>query len=204
MKQLVFTLALAYTLWAVMFSPWTAPHISFWVMMTISASILCIISSCFNPKWGKKIHLTPKNILMGLALAAVMWGVFWLGDKISAWMFSFARPQVDTIYDMKEGQSAGLLTFLMLVLIGPAEEIYWRGYVQETLTRKFSPNVGFVVATLLYALAHVASFNFMLIMAAMVAGAIWGLVYRFFPNRLDVLIVSHAVWDVAVFIWFPI
>ena len=44
----------------------------------------------------------------------------------------------------------------------------------------------------------------MLLMAALVAGIVWGGLYRLFPQRLGAIIVSHAVWDVAVFIWFPI
>ena len=130
--------------------------------------------------------------------------MFWVGDKLSQLMFDFARPQVDTIYGMKEGESPWLLTALMLFLIGPAEEIFWRGYVQENLSKKWNANMGFVVTTLIYALVHAGSFNFMLIMAALVAGAAWGLLYRLFPKYFAAIIISHALWDVAVFIWFPI
>ena len=119
-------------------------------------------------------------------------------------MFDFARPQVDSIYGMKEGESPWLLAALLLLLIGPAEEIFWRGYVQRTLSKRWNPNVGFVVATLIYALVHAGSCNFMLVMAALVVGAAWGALYRFFPNRFAAVILSHAVWDVAVFIFFPI
>jgi len=41
-------------------------------------------------------------------------------------------------------------------------------------------------------------------MAALVVGGIWGLAYRLYPHKLGALIVSHAVWDVAVFVVFPI
>mgnify|MGYP003300310184 CR=1 FL=1 len=61
-----------------------------------------------------------------------------------------------------------------------------------------------VVTTAIYALVHAASCNFMLTMAAMVAGLVWGLLYRFFPERFSAILISHALWDVAVFIWFPI
>jgi membrane protease YdiL (CAAX protease family) len=44
----------------------------------------------------------------------------------------------------------------------------------------------------------------MLLMAALVAGMAWGLLYRFFPERFTAIIISHALWDAAVFIWFPI
>ena len=139
-----------------------------------------------------------------VGLAVVLWGVFWLGDKASAWLFDFARPQVELIYGMKTGENPWLLSILLLILIGPAEEIFWRGYVQNALSKRWSSNVGFIVTTLVYALVHIWSFNFMLVMAALVVGAIWGLAYRLYPQKLGALIVSHAVWDVAVFVVFPI
>ena len=150
------------------------------------------------------MRFTPSNIMLGILIAVALWGVFWLGDKLSQLMFDFARPQVDTIYGMKEGESPWLLTALLLLLIGPAEEIFWRGYVQRSLSQHWNPNVGFVVTTLVYTVVHVGSLNFMLVMAAFVAGAVWGLLYRLYPNRLTALIISHALWDVAVFVWFPI
>lgn len=204
MKQLLLTIALAAVLWTIMFSPLTAPHVNFWWMMTGSAFTLSCLATLFRPGWWREVKLTPANLMLGIGIAAALWGVFWIGDKLSTMLFSFARPQVDTIYGMKEGESALLLTVLMLVLIGPAEEIFWRGYVQRTLSERWNPNLGFAVTTAIYALVHAGSCNFMLVMAAAVAGAAWGLLYRFFPQRFAAIILSHAVWDVAVFIWFPI
>jgi len=154
--------------------------------------------------WWREVKWSLPNVLLGIGIAVALWGVFWLGDKVSSWMFDFARPQVDSIYGMKEGESPWLLAALLLLLIGPAEEIFWRGYVQRTLSKRWNPNAGFVVATLIYALVHAGSCNFMLVMAALVVGAAWGALYRFFPNRFAAIILSHAVWDVAVFIFFPI
>lgn len=204
MKKLIFTLVLAAVLWTVMFSPLTAPYVNFWWMMTASALTLSILSTCFNPGWWREVKWSASNLLLGVAIAAALWGVFWTGDKVSSWLFDFARPQVNLIYGMKEGESPWLLSILMLFLIGPAEEIFWRGYVQRTLSLRWNANAGYVVATLLYALVHAGSCNFMLLMAALVAGVVWGGLYRLFPERMAAIIVSHAVWDVAVFIWFPI
>lgn len=204
MKKLVFTVVLAVVLWAVMFSPLTASYVNFWWMMTASALTLSILSTCFNRSWWHAVRFGWGEVLAGVGIAAALWGIFWTGDKVSSWLFDFARPQVDLIYGMKEGESLWLLSLLMLVLIGPAEEIFWRGYVQRTLSARWSPDAGFVVTTLVYALVHAASCNFMLVMAAAVAGVVWGGLYRLFPRRLGAIIVSHAVWDVAVFVWFPI
>lgn len=197
-------ICIAAILWFVMFSPWTAPHVNFWVMMTFSGLTLTAYSTWASPGWWKDIRLDLTNILLGVALAAVLWGVFWIGDKLSSLMFDFARPQVDMIYGMKEGENPCVLTILMLLIIGPAEEIFWRGYLQKSFSKKWNPNVGFVVTTLMYSLVHVSKFNFMLIMAAAVAGFVWGLAYRFYPEKFGAILLSHALWDCAVFIWFPI
>lgn len=204
MKRLVFTIVLAALLWTVMFSPLTAPYVNFWWAMTASAATLSLLSTIFRPGWWRDIRFSLGEVLLGVAIAVALWLVFWVGDKVSQLLFDFARPQVDTIYGMKDGESPWLLTLLMLFIIGPAEEIFWRGYVQRTLSERITPDVGFLATTAVYALVHAGSCNFMLTMAALVAGFVWGLLYRLFPQRFGAIILSHALWDVAVFIWFPI
>ena len=204
MKKLLFTLAVAFALWTAMFSPPTAPHVDFWRTMTASAVALCVLAVAFDRGCLRQIRWRVSDVALGAAIAAALWCVFWIGDKASAWMFDFARPQVDAIYGMKEGESPWRLAALMLLLIGPAEEIYWRGYVQRTLSKRWGANAGFAAASLLYALAHAGSCNFMLTAAALTAGVFWGALYRFFPERFSAIILSHAFWDAAVFIWFPI
>ena len=195
---------LAAVLWTIMFSPWTAPHVNFWAMMTCSGAVLTLYTTWAAPGWWKDVRIRLSDILIGTALAAALWGIFWLGDFLSSLMFDFARPQVDSIYGMKEGSDPLILSLLLLFIIGPAEEIFWRGYIQKHLSGRWTPTIGFIVTTLVYSLVHLSKFNFMLIMAAAVAGFVWGLAYRLFPKRLGALIISHALWDCAVFIWFPI
>lgn len=204
MKQVVLSIAVAFFLWTVMFSPFTAPYLNFWWAMTASAVTLTTLATLFAPRWWERIRFSLTDILLGVAIAVALWSFFWVGDKLSQLMFDFARPQVDTIYGMKEGTSSLLLTFLLLFIIGPAEEIFWRGYVQDSLSKRWGADRGFLAATVVYALVHIGSMNFMLVMAALVAGVVWGLLYRFFPGRFAAIIVSHALWDVAVFVWFPI
>lgn len=195
---------IAAILWTIMFSPWTSPHVNFWVMMTCSGLALTTFSTWARRDWWKEVKLDWTNIALGVTLAAALWCVFWIGDKLSSLMFDFARPQVNLIYGMKEGENPWVLTFLMLFIIGPAEEIFWRGFIQKSFSERWNPNLGFIVTTLVYSLVHLSKFNFMLIMAALVAGLVWGLAYRFFPEKLGAIIISHALWDCAVFIWFPI
>ena len=108
------------------------------------------------------------------------------------------------IYGMKDGTSGRLISLLLLLIIGPAEEIFWRGYVQRTLEAEGSADKAFIITTLAYTLVHIPSLNPMLILAAMVCGIAWGGLYRLFPDRLPAIILSHALWDAAAFVWFPL
>lgn len=116
--------AVAAVLWFVMFSPWTAPMVNFWYAMTASAVILVTLSTCFCRQWLADIRPTASQLALGLVIALVLWCVFWVGDKVSQLLFSFARPQVDMIYGMKSGTASALIGVLLLLVIGPAEEIF--------------------------------------------------------------------------------
>ena len=107
------------------------------------------------------------------------------------------------IYDMKSGTSPEVIALLLLAVIGPAEEIFWRGVVQRRMMARWGRNWGFVAATACYTLVHVPSLNFMLVVAAAVVGGCWGLIYRFCPKSLTALIISHAIWDACAFVLFP-
>ena len=228
MKRLTLSIAIAATLWFVMFSPWTAPLLNFWWAMTASACVLIALSYLNRPTPDPSLvgreAVTPSGrhilhpslqgrgrgwvcwvcwALLGILIAIVLWVVFFVGDKASQWLFDFARPQVNLIYDMKTGNQPWLIALLLLFIIGPAEELFWRGYVQRTLSARWSPNTGFLVTTAIYTAVHLPSGNFMLIMAAMVCGIAWGGLYRLMPQHFPAIVLSHALWDAAAFVWFP-
>lgn len=197
-------IAVAALLWFLMFNPWIAMPVDFWTMMTISGCILLTLAITIDRSWLADISISWGGLLLGIGLALALWGVFWVGDKVATWMFPFARPQVDTIYGMKESQSEWIIGLLLLFVIGPAEEIFWRGFVQRGIAMRSTANMAFIVTLLIYGLVHIWKFNFMLVMAALVCGFVWGIAYRLWPKQLFALIVSHAVWDTLVFVVWPI
>lgn len=226
MKKILACITLAFVLWTIMFSPWTAPHLNFWLCMAGSAILLTGLTFAIDGVWWKQLDIPEgksrywmENIALGIGIAIVLWGIFWIGDKLSQLMFpSFARGQVNSIYGMKDGFSGIILSLLLLFVIGPSEEIFWRGFIQKRLADHLSHwktfRVGklvldarfwaMIIGVFIYALVHLFSFNFMLIMAALVCGIVWGGLYWLWPNRFPAILLSHALWDAAVFIWFPI
>lgn len=197
------SMAVAAALWFLMFSPWTKGLLNFWYTMAASGIVLSALSVRYGRDWFHDVHISLRSLLLGLAIAFVLWWVFWTGDKVSQLLFGFARPQVDLIYGMKGSTPPAVIGALLLCVIGPAEEIFWRGFVQRRLMQRYGMNAGFVVATLCYTLIHIWSFNLMLVLAAMVCGILWGGIYRLWPRAFFPLLLSHAVWDCAAFVVFP-
>lgn len=204
MKKLVIAIVTASVLWFVMFSPLTAPHLNFWVAMSLSATLLVGFSVWFGKRQIlSSLWFSWRDLGLGVVSAALLWGVFWLGNYFSNLLFDFAQGQVAGVYAMKTGENQLVIALLLLFVIGPAEEIFWHGLVQSELTKKIPSPWVIVVTTLIYSLVHLPSLNFMLIMAAFVCGLFWSTMYYYNRNLLTV-IVSHALWDVSVFVLFPI
>ena len=201
--QPVAGMVLAAALWFVMFSPWTSPHINFWLVMTLAAVSRSTWVVLCDRGWLRRLRPSLPQVVVGIVLALVLWGVFWTGDKVSQVILSGARDEVDLIYGMSSGTPSWLIGLLLLLVIGPAEEIFWRGFVQRRLSQRWSADTAMVVTLVVYTLIHAWSMNVMLILAAMVAGAFWGWLYRLFPRWLPALVLSHALWDTLSFVVIP-
>ena len=203
MTATLFMLLIAATGFFCLFSPWTQA-VPFWPVMTGMALLLSAGSLVLDRGKLKAVYqFKPSYVIMGLASAAGLYAVFWVGHFISTHILPFAAGQIDSIYTIKEGQSRRLIAVLLVLIIGPGEEVFWRGFVQRRLSGKYGMLIGFVAATAIYALVHVWSFNLMLIAASAVCGAFWGLLFAA-SGKLWPCIISHAVWDVTIFILLPI
>ncbi|NIV30239.1 MAG: CPBP family intramembrane metalloprotease, partial [Anaerolineae bacterium] len=140
---------------------------------------------------------------MGLLAAAGLYGIFWLGRAAATALFPFAEAQIADVYVQGEGMSRWTIAMVLLFVTGPCEEIYWRGYLQQGLADRFGGWRGWLLGVAAYALAHIWSLNAMLIAAASVAGAFWGLIF-WRRGNLAPAIVSHSLWGVAIFTLWPL
>jgi len=188
---------LAIGCWAVTFG-WAGGN--FWVK--IGLSVLAVFS--YSLFWQKpRINLRLSPFLLGLLSAGVLYFVFFLGHHLAPYILPGAKTQVGGIYFLGEGTSKVFIFLLLFFITGPGEEIFWRGFLQNHLMKKWGDFQGFVVGTLIYAGVHVFSFNLMLILAALVAGAFWGLLYLWKRDLLT-QITSHSFWSAVIFAVAPI
>lgn len=193
------TAVLAAVLW---FATFYLGFSNFWLKITASATLLAVLSLVLQPP-KKRPAVGLADVLIGVASAVVLWVIFWLGKQVSTALFPFAGGQIGAIYGKGEGVSRWGVFCLLLFVTGPCEEIYWRGFLQKNLMARYGDTAGFLMAAAVYAGVHIWSMNFMLIGAAAVAGAFWGLLY-WRCGRLAPVIVSHALWSSFVFSVVPI
>jgi membrane protease YdiL (CAAX protease family) len=168
---------------------------------------LCLLACLFDPAGLAGVLRPPtmgvgQAVALGVVSAAVLYTVFYVGDAAAGALTHFSRAQVARVYDLKHGAAVGRIVALMALVIAPGEEVFWRGFIQRRLVGRWGA-AGFGLSVLAYGLVHVASGNAMLVAAALVCGAFWGLLYlrsrSLWPN-----VVSHVLWDLAVFVLWPI
>ena len=200
MQALGFTLLLAVFFWFVTFS---LQWFNFWLSMCIAVSILTALALQLGGNPFSRRDWSARAIFSGVAAAAALYAIFWLGNSLSQLLFHFAKPQIASIYGIRTQGEAVVMALILLFITSPGEEIFWRGFVQRRLVQHFGARRGWLFASAVYAAVHIASGNFMLTMAALVAGLFWGWLYQREQNLVP-CIVSHALWTVTIFIWLPI
>lgn len=171
---------------------------NFWIKITCSSAILAWIAISRHSIRENTLLFDRSSFVQGLLFAIALYLVFWAGKTISSLILPFAPEQIGAIYGKGQGFPTAVVFFLLLLVTGPCEEIFWRGYLQRKLMERHGRWAGFTLATLVYAGVHVFSLNFMLTGAAAVAGAFWGYLYMRL-GRLDSIIISHSLWSAVIF-----
>lgn len=176
---------------------------SFWVKISFSSALLAGVSLWLQSDPRPRFGFDRKALLIGLSLAVVLYLIFWAGKAISTHLFPFAGNQIEAIYGKGQGTRLWVVAVLLFFVTGPAEELYWRGFLQHKLMHRFGGWQGWLLSTALYAGVHLWALNFMLIGAAAVAGAFWGAMY-WRLGKLAPIIISHSVWSTAIFALSPV
>lgn len=191
-------------MWFVLFSPWTKSLINFWIGMTSFSASLALTSLVLaRDKTAEIFEFKRSYIGIGIISAAILYLIFFIGDMAVRSLFDFAKVEIENIYSTKSQASTIKIGLLLLFVIAPAEEIFWRGFVQRRYSERWGKWRGLLLAVTLYSLVHIWSFNLMLIAAAMAAGIFWSLLYLKY-NSIVPGIISHAVWDLFIFVIYPI
>jgi len=181
--------------------------LDFWAWLAANVILVSAVGFALDRDYARRLRLDLRSGLLrkaalGVLSAAALYAVFAAGRVAALRLFPFAGAEIGNVYALKAGVPVLRVALLIGLVIGPGEELFWRGFFQERVAATTKPLFGFVLTAMLYTAVHLASGNIMLVLAAAVCGVFWGWLYLRF--RSPVLnIVSHTLWDLAVFVVFP-
>lgn len=177
------------------------PRDRFWSRMTATGIGLggwALLTS----RPSRRVGIGPGRFLVGLLSALGLYLTFTVGDRFVRRYVPGGDAQIRDIYTLRTLRPRAEIAARLAFIVGPAEEIFWRGLVQEALMRRFGRWPGAVLAAMTYGGVHVTTGNFTLFGAAGIAGAHWCALYAA-RVPLGALIVSHVAWDVWIFLVQP-
>ena len=169
------------------------PRERFWDRMTATGLALGALALATD-RDARRTRIGPREVALGLGAAAGLYGIFRAGDPIARQVMPRGGEEIGDIYELRSLRTREELVARLALIIGPAEELFWRGFVQS--------RAGYVTSTLLYGGAHVVTENLTLLGAATIAGAYWGLL-RLVGLPMGALVVSHVAWDIWIFLIAP-
>lgn len=204
LRHVSYLVGLAALCWFVMFFPSLKSNDYFWLQMVLSTGVLTGATLYLSgPEIKRQLTDWSKETPIGVVAAILLYAIFLAGFYLSTAMFMGAQGGISAVYSTRTQASPLVIGLLLFFWIGPAEEIFWRGFVQARLAKKYGPWRGYLYASSLYTLVHIWSGNPMLIIAALFCGFFWGGLYLW-RQGLTACLVSHALWDLSIFVLFPV
>jgi membrane protease YdiL (CAAX protease family) len=138
----------------------------------------------------------------GVLTGLLLYGFFWLGYHAVGFLQLGFQRDIHQLYRWF-GPSM-LWEYLALVLVaGPGEEIFWRGFIQKRLLNHFTPGVSILLGAILFASVQIYSGKVIFVLGAFLSGIVWGTLY-YWKKSMPLVIVSHLVFDIMLFIIFPL
>jgi membrane protease YdiL (CAAX protease family) len=177
------------------------PRDRFWQRMTMTGlglGSLALLAS----KAARGTRIGRRDVAGGLASAAALYATFRVGDRFARRFVPGGEAQIRDIYTLRTLRPKSEIAARLAAVIGPAEELFWRGLVQEDLMARFGRWRGSALAAMAYGGVHIVTGNFTLFGAAGIAGAHWCLL-RAAGVPLGALVVSHVTWDIWIFLVQP-
>jgi membrane protease YdiL (CAAX protease family) len=150
----------------------------------------------------RRERLRGRDYAIGFGSAAVLYGIFRLGDRMARRIMPAGDREIAGVYELRAAAPRPAIGGALAFVIGPGEELFWRGLVQRNLQRRFGRTRGWLLASSAYGAVHLVSENLTLTGAATTAGLFWGALYAREP-RMAPLIISHITWDIWIFLVAP-
>lgn len=195
-KYAVISIPVAYLLWFVTF--YIKPS-NFWLDISLSSLVLFSISLYSKPPLR---NISPLYIFVSILSAIFLYLLFYFANNLS-YLIPVANKNIQFIYGLAVGVNPLLLLLILIFPIASGEEFFWRGLVQRAFSERYGAFAGYLISVFGDTTVHLSSLNPILVLSAFITSIVWGYLFLY-TKSLTVSLISHVLWDILVFVLFPI
>ena len=174
-------------------------------LSTVVATSCMVAVALASGGYRKLFAPTTRTIAAGLVSAGLLYLLFFVGNQAIAALtpLGIGTSAENSIYTLIASPGNPLsLQVVVLAFDSLGFESYFRGTLQTRVGPRLGVGAPFVVAAA-DALVHVASLNPLWVITTFIADSVWGLTY-YRTRDLTASMTSHFLWDLAIFVIFPI
>jgi membrane protease YdiL (CAAX protease family) len=145
------------------------------------------------------LDVTPKLVLMGFVSAGLLLLVDIIVSAVLTSIFGVSQAVEESnnvITDLSSSTSGLIAVIAALGLAGVCEEFAFRGFLQSTLTRRYSFIPAVIVSAVTFGLFHFDP-QLVYILSALTAGLVLGYVYHRW-NSYVVSAIAHSTLNLVV------
>lgn len=175
----------------------------FWIAMASGALVLAALAALIRGPGLYREQDEVVDLAIGVGSFALLYIAFFVGDRVLRAVLPFTAAQIGSVYALGEQLPLVTIAFLLVFVIAPGEELYWRGLVQWAVASRWGSGPGLLAGWLLYAATHLVSGNLAVVLAAFVAGFVWSAIYAIRERLLPVM-VSHVLFNLFIFVLAPL
>ncbi len=172
-----------------------------WLGMTLAMGALGALSLLLRAV-RSRLRLSPSRLLAGLAAGGALYSLTRLALPFldAAWPGWAVHAAALFAWRDAHGPAFLVPTLALIVL---AEELLWRGVVARWAVERLGRPAGLLAAAGVYAAAHLAAMNPLLLLAAVLLGLVWGWLFAA-TDDLVVPSACHLAWDALLLFGPPI
>jgi uncharacterized protein len=193
---LILLLPLAFALYNLAFQDTAV----FWYMYTFALLVLISLSLISSKVYDELA--TWKSMIYGLGYGTIIYAIIAGGFQVLKWLPVNIEGSVASFLSAFAPTSIWHYLLLMFIIV-PGEEIFWRGYVQQKLKQYLPTVYAVLISALLFGLALGFGSFVPGVLAGIVTGIILGFLYEW-KRSMPLLIIAHLVMIVLLFLVLPL
>lgn len=164
-------------------------------VVAIGAAAVCVF---LLPEFFRRLFAPrPTHIIVGLSAAVVMVIATYTIFPILARIDPTIAASTRSLYSRMRVPHATATILVIVGIIVVAEEILWRGVVQEAFWLKYPSIMSALPSAVVYGLSHAPIGSPLLTIVAVLCGVYWSLLRHRTGSLLPSLI-AHLIWDAAI------